>query len=96
MAQENDIYTRHIATPTDIDFAAVAELYGLKYKHAQTIPALRAALEHALAPQAGSTIVHVKSDRAANVELHGRMWSAVSQACAAANPAFPHDTSAAR
>ena len=96
MAQENDIYTRHIATPTDIDFAAVAELYGLKYKHAQTIPALRAALQHALAPQAGSTIVHVKSDRAANVELHGRMWSAVSQACAAANPAFPHDTSAAR
>ncbi len=96
MAQESDIYTRHIATPTDIDFAAVAKLYGLKYEQAQTIPALRAALEHALAPQAGSTIVHIKSDRATNVELHGRVWSAVSQACAAANPGSPHDTSAAR
>jgi len=81
MAQESDIYTRHVATPTGIDFAKAAELYGLAYERAETIPALRAALERALTPQADSAIVHVKTDRAANVKLHGRVWSAVSRTC---------------
>ena len=81
MAQESDIYTRHVATPTGIDFAKAAELYGLVYERAETIPALRAALERALTPQADSAIVHVKTDRAANVKLHGRVWSAVSRTC---------------
>lgn len=80
MAQANDIYTTHIATPTGLDAAKVAELYGLGYARAQTIKELRAALEHALAPGSGSTLVHVKSDRRANVELHRRMWEAVSAA----------------
>jgi 2-succinyl-5-enolpyruvyl-6-hydroxy-3-cyclohexene-1-carboxylate synthase len=78
MARENDIYTRHVATPTGLDFADAAALYGLAYERVQAIPALRAALERALAPQAGSTIVHVQTNRAANVELHDRVWSAVS------------------
>jgi len=81
MAQESDIYTRHVATPTGIDFAKAAELYGLAYERAETIPALRAALERALTPQADSAIVHVKTDRAANVKLHSRVWSAVSRTC---------------
>ncbi len=82
MGQAQDIYTNHIATPTGLDFAKAAELYGLAYERAETIFTLRAALERALAPQASSTIVHVQTDRAANVELHGRVWSAVSKACA--------------
>ncbi len=81
MAQEGDIYTRHIATPTGIDFAKAAELYGLVYERAETVPALRAALERALTPHADSAIVHVETDRAANVKLHGRVWSAVSRTC---------------
>jgi 2-succinyl-5-enolpyruvyl-6-hydroxy-3-cyclohexene-1-carboxylate synthase len=80
MAQENDVYTTHVATPTGLDAAKVAELYGLRYARAQTIKELRAALEQALAPGSGSTIVHVRSDRRANVELHRRMWEAVSAA----------------
>jgi 2-succinyl-5-enolpyruvyl-6-hydroxy-3-cyclohexene-1-carboxylate synthase len=79
--ERGDLYTRHVATPTGLDFAKVAALYGLAYERVDTIPALRVALESALAPQAGSTIVHVRTDRAANVELHGRVWSAVSRAC---------------
>jgi 2-succinyl-5-enolpyruvyl-6-hydroxy-3-cyclohexene-1-carboxylate synthase len=77
---EEDIYTRHIATPTGLDFAAAATLYGLRYERAATTPELRAALEHALASDAGSTIVHVRSERARNVELHRRLWRAVSAA----------------
>lgn len=80
IARENDIYTRHVATPTGLDFARVAALYGLVYERVNTIPDLRAALERALAPQTGSTLIHARTDRAANVELHGRVWSAVSAA----------------
>lgn len=85
MAQREEIYTRHIATPPGLDFAHAAALYGLTHERADSVPAFRAALERALSPQADSTIVQLQTDRADNVELHGRVWSAVSQACAAAD-----------
>jgi 2-succinyl-5-enolpyruvyl-6-hydroxy-3-cyclohexene-1-carboxylate synthase len=85
MAQAEDVYTRHIATPTGLDFARAAALYGLTHERVETIPALRTALERALSPQASSTIVHVRTDRTTNVELHGRVWSAVSRAYAASS-----------
>ena len=72
-----DIYTRHIATPTGLDFAAAAALYGLRHERADDIPAFRAALERALASETAS-IVEVRGERTANVELHRRVWSAVS------------------
>jgi 2-succinyl-5-enolpyruvyl-6-hydroxy-3-cyclohexene-1-carboxylate synthase len=78
-----DIYTRHIATPTGLDFAKAAALYGLAHERAATTSELRAALERALSPASGSTIVQVQSDRARNVELHRRVWSAVAAASAA-------------
>ncbi|HTZ62889.1 MAG TPA: 2-succinyl-5-enolpyruvyl-6-hydroxy-3-cyclohexene-1-carboxylic-acid synthase [Solirubrobacteraceae bacterium] len=77
-----DIYTRHVATPTGLDFAKAADLYGLAYEHAQTVPGFREAIERALAPETRATIVHVRADRAANVELHRRVWDAVSTALA--------------
>src|ERR1700734_2413088 len=73
-----DIYTRHIATPTGLDFAKAAALYGLEHRNVATTAELRAALEHALTPNVGSTLVHVRTGRAQNVELHRRIWSAVS------------------
>jgi 2-succinyl-5-enolpyruvyl-6-hydroxy-3-cyclohexene-1-carboxylate synthase len=79
-AQE-DIYTRHVATPTGLDFTKVAALYDLAYEQVDTVPGLRTALERALAPRSGSTLIHVRTDRAANVELHGNVWNAVSRAC---------------
>jgi len=78
--EREDIYTRHIATPTGLDFARAAALYGLGHERVTTTPELRAALERALSPQVGSTIVQVQTERARNVELHRRVWSAVSQA----------------
>ena len=59
-----DIYTRHVATPTGLDFANAAALYGLAHERVSTISAFRAAMERALSPAAGSTIVQVQSDRA--------------------------------
>jgi 2-succinyl-5-enolpyruvyl-6-hydroxy-3-cyclohexene-1-carboxylate synthase len=74
-----DLYTRHVATPTGLDFAQVAALYGLAYERAEDLRGFRAALEGALAkPRAA--LVHVPGERAANVQLHGRVWEAVGAA----------------
>lgn len=81
MALERDIYTEHIATPTGLDFAHAAALYGLTHERADSLPAFRTALEQALS-QAQSAIVEVRTatDRTENVELHRRLSSAVSAA----------------
>jgi len=76
---EKDIYTRHIATPTGLDFARAAALYGLSHERAGDVGSFRAALERALAHD-GSSIVEVRGERVPNVELHGRVWDAVSRA----------------
>jgi 2-succinyl-5-enolpyruvyl-6-hydroxy-3-cyclohexene-1-carboxylate synthase len=77
-----DVYTRHVATPTGLDYARAAELYGLSHTLAGDVRSLRAALEDALA-QDGSAIVEVHGDRGENVRLHARVWEAVSGAIAA-------------
>jgi 2-succinyl-5-enolpyruvyl-6-hydroxy-3-cyclohexene-1-carboxylate synthase len=74
-----DIYTRHIATPTGLDFAQAARLYGLEHEVVADIAAFRAALERALTPRpGGSRMIEVRTDRARNVALHRRAWEAVA------------------
>jgi 2-succinyl-5-enolpyruvyl-6-hydroxy-3-cyclohexene-1-carboxylate synthase len=74
-----DVYTHHIATPTGLDFAQAAALYGLSHESVTDVAGLRAALESAIAAP-GSAIVEVRTERKANVELHRRVWSAVAGA----------------
>jgi 2-succinyl-5-enolpyruvyl-6-hydroxy-3-cyclohexene-1-carboxylate synthase len=78
-ASDSDIYSRHIATPTGLDFAEAAKLYGLGHERAEDVPGFRAALERALDSER-SCIVEVRGERAANVELHRRVWRAVAAA----------------
>jgi 2-succinyl-5-enolpyruvyl-6-hydroxy-3-cyclohexene-1-carboxylate synthase len=78
----NDIYTRHIATPTGLDFAAAARLYGLGHERAQDIVSFRAALEQALIGES-SCVIEVRSERTSNQRLHERVWQSVSAAIAA-------------
>jgi 2-succinyl-5-enolpyruvyl-6-hydroxy-3-cyclohexene-1-carboxylate synthase len=74
-----DIYTHHIATPTGLDFAAAASLYGIGHERVGDVHQFRAALERALdAPTSG--VIEVRGPRAANVELHQTVWRAVSRA----------------
>ncbi len=75
----HDIYTRHVLTPTGIDFAQAAALYGLSHERADDVRAFRAALERALEHE-GSSIIEVRGERADNVELHRRVWEGVSGA----------------
>jgi 2-succinyl-5-enolpyruvyl-6-hydroxy-3-cyclohexene-1-carboxylate synthase len=74
-----DIYTRHVATPTGLDFAKAAALYGLSHERVENVFEFRSALERSLDAAHGSSIVEVRSDRKANVELHRRIWEAVSR-----------------
>jgi 2-succinyl-5-enolpyruvyl-6-hydroxy-3-cyclohexene-1-carboxylate synthase len=74
-----DIYTRHIATPTGLDFAQAAALYGLGHERVVDIAGFRAALEQALAAS-NSGIIEVQTARDENVELHRQVWSAVAGA----------------
>lgn len=85
-AGAQDLYTRHIATPTGLDFSAAAALYGLRHERVGDLGAFRAALERELgSPQ--SSIIEVRGERRANVELHRRVWKAVGDALAADAPA---------
>jgi 2-succinyl-5-enolpyruvyl-6-hydroxy-3-cyclohexene-1-carboxylate synthase len=78
---EQDIYTRHVATPTGLDFAYAAQLYGLEHERVADVATFRAALERALTAQPPATrIIEVRSERAENVELHRRVWRAISGA----------------
>jgi 2-succinyl-5-enolpyruvyl-6-hydroxy-3-cyclohexene-1-carboxylate synthase len=79
LAREQDIFTRHIATPTGLDFADAAKLYGLGHERAEDVPGFRAALEQALDGER-SCIVEARGEREANVRLHRRVWQAVSTA----------------
>jgi 2-succinyl-5-enolpyruvyl-6-hydroxy-3-cyclohexene-1-carboxylate synthase len=74
-----DIYTKHIATPTGLDFAQAATLYGLSHERVADVAGFRAALEQALAAR-DSGIIEVRTARDANVELHGQVWDAVAGA----------------
>jgi 2-succinyl-5-enolpyruvyl-6-hydroxy-3-cyclohexene-1-carboxylate synthase len=75
--REGADFERHVATPHGLDFAHAAALYGLRHERVDTPPSFRAALDDALG--AGATIIEVRTDRAANVELHRAVWQAVLQ-----------------
>ncbi len=76
---QEDIYTRHIATPTGLDVTHAARLYGLEHETVTDVLAFRAALERALTQRPRCAgIIEVRTDRAENVALHRRAWEAVA------------------
>jgi 2-succinyl-5-enolpyruvyl-6-hydroxy-3-cyclohexene-1-carboxylate synthase len=74
-----DLYTTHVATPTGLDFADAARLYGLSHERPRDLQAFRAALERSLADPS-SSIIEVRGERGENVALHRRVWEAVAAA----------------
>jgi 2-succinyl-5-enolpyruvyl-6-hydroxy-3-cyclohexene-1-carboxylate synthase len=77
--EPENIYTRHVATPTGLDFAAVAALYGLAHERVEDLFAFRTALEGSLDGDRGSSIIEVRGEREGNAQLHRRVWEAVSR-----------------
>jgi 2-succinyl-5-enolpyruvyl-6-hydroxy-3-cyclohexene-1-carboxylate synthase len=81
VATQTDAFEEHVATPTGLDFERAAALFGLEYAAPATLPELRAALERAIGgPRTTTTLLHVHTNRAANVALHRAVWDAVSAA----------------
>jgi 2-succinyl-5-enolpyruvyl-6-hydroxy-3-cyclohexene-1-carboxylate synthase len=78
VATQHDAFEEHVATPTGLEVARVADLFGAEYRPVSTVGELRAALD----PPSGTRLVHVRTDRAANVALHRRCWDAVATALA--------------
>jgi 2-succinyl-5-enolpyruvyl-6-hydroxy-3-cyclohexene-1-carboxylate synthase len=71
-------YAQHVLTPTSLEVQRAAALYGARYVAVEDGAALAARLS---APEgSGTTIVHARTVREANVALHRAVWSAVSAA----------------
>ncbi len=66
-------------TPTGLDFAPLAQLYGAHYTRVAGWPEFRAAVAAGLAGP-GLHIVEVPTERARNVALHREFWPLVSAA----------------
>jgi len=79
VSTQRDAYEEHVATPTGLDAERVADLYGLVYAPVADLAQLRVALDHGLGSD-DVTLIHVRTDRAANVALHRRCWDAVGSA----------------
>ncbi|MFP5364594.1 MAG: 2-succinyl-5-enolpyruvyl-6-hydroxy-3-cyclohexene-1-carboxylic-acid synthase [Thermoleophilia bacterium] len=79
VAGARDIFEEHVATPHGLDFAHAAALYGCALEDARDAAGLRAAVASALEADV-TTIVRVKTDRAANVALHRALSAAVATA----------------
>ena len=77
LAGAREIFEEHVATPHGLDFAHAAALYGCELVDVSDVPGLRAAVAASIADDA-TTIVRVRSDRAANVALHRELAAAVA------------------
>jgi 2-succinyl-5-enolpyruvyl-6-hydroxy-3-cyclohexene-1-carboxylate synthase len=75
IATQGSVYEEHIATPPGLDIPALAAAFGLAYDAPSDLESLRNAL-HA----GGARLVHVRTDRAANVADHRAVWGAVGAA----------------
>jgi len=74
---ETDAFEEHVATPTGLEPERIAALYGLEPVPVATADELAAQLG-----RPGARLVHARTDRAANVALHRRVWAAVEAAVA--------------
>ena len=78
LAGQEEIFEKHVATPTGLDFARAAALYGCQH-HVVSGAAFGDALETALRAE-GTTILEVRTDRVANLALHRSLTAAVAAA----------------
>jgi 2-succinyl-5-enolpyruvyl-6-hydroxy-3-cyclohexene-1-carboxylate synthase len=72
-------FVEHVATPHGLDFAHAAALFGCGYELVQDVEGFRAGLARALAADRTS-IVAIRTERAANVALHRAVWDEVAAA----------------
>jgi 2-succinyl-5-enolpyruvyl-6-hydroxy-3-cyclohexene-1-carboxylate synthase len=77
IASQQDIFEAHVGTPHGLDFAAAAAAFACGHELVEDLPAFHAALQRALASDQ-TTIIEVRTDRAANRALHEEIAAAAS------------------
>jgi 2-succinyl-5-enolpyruvyl-6-hydroxy-3-cyclohexene-1-carboxylate synthase len=76
VAGATDAFEEHVATPTGLDARRIAALFGLEYAAPTDPAAFAAAVTTALGAER-TTLIHVRTDRKANVTEHRTVWEAV-------------------
>jgi 2-succinyl-5-enolpyruvyl-6-hydroxy-3-cyclohexene-1-carboxylate synthase len=79
---EGEPFERHIATPTGLDFAHAASLFGCAHERVSGVDAFAGALMGALAGER-TTIIEVRTDRIENRQLHAEVHEAALAALTA-------------
>jgi 2-succinyl-5-enolpyruvyl-6-hydroxy-3-cyclohexene-1-carboxylate synthase len=79
IARETDVFEEHVATPHGLDFARAASLFDAGHELVTSPSGFDTALASAL-NGTGTSIVEIRTDRAANVDLHRRVWAEVASA----------------
>jgi 2-succinyl-5-enolpyruvyl-6-hydroxy-3-cyclohexene-1-carboxylate synthase len=91
VADEADAFEEHVATPHGLDFAKAAALFEARHVAVGEVGALRAELARSLA-EPGVALIEARTERAANVALHRRVWEAVGAAISRVPPPPPAGT----
>jgi 2-succinyl-5-enolpyruvyl-6-hydroxy-3-cyclohexene-1-carboxylate synthase len=79
VAGQADAFEEHVATPHGLEFERAAALYGCAYERPDDIDALCSAVTRAMR-ESGVTLIEVRTDRTANLELHRRIAESVVRA----------------
>ena len=72
---QTDAFEEHVATPHGLDFAHAAALYGCRLERPANLGELGAAVQRSMAED-GTTIIEIRTDRVANLNLHRRATDA--------------------
>lgn len=88
-ADDGGSFERLFGTPPGVDVAGVVTAYGAAHRLVRDVDELRAAVS---ADGEGIRVVEVRTDRAANADLHRRLGAAAAEAVAQV-PAVPFDAS---
>jgi len=81
VSEHKAFYDEHVLTPTGLDVAGAAAAFGLHLLEVATLDEFSAALDYGITSD-GTQLIHLRTDRAANVELHRQLWKAVAIALA--------------
>jgi 2-succinyl-5-enolpyruvyl-6-hydroxy-3-cyclohexene-1-carboxylate synthase len=79
VAREYDAFEQHVATPHGLEFGQAAALFGCAYERVESGETLRNSLDRALHADT-TTLLEVRTERAANRALHERIELAVRSA----------------
>jgi 2-succinyl-5-enolpyruvyl-6-hydroxy-3-cyclohexene-1-carboxylate synthase len=78
-AEEPEHFEELFGTPHGLDFRHAAAMYGLRHHIATDRDDFRAAVRRSLAAP-GVDLIEVRTDRAANADLHRRLWAEAAAA----------------